>query len=106
MGHSYEIFEHYYVKHWDKKQKDILISLHWSLLDEFCFLFLSIAIMLNIAKWIYFFLLIKTHRNIRLYEINEEISSNSAGLIQSASTNSELPEKTDEDNELLFEKTS
>ena len=92
MGHSYEIFEHYYVKKWDKKQKDILISLHWSLLQEFCYLFLSIAIMLNIAKWIYFFLLIKTHRNIRLNEINAEISIDKIGLNLSASNESDLTE--------------
>ena len=29
--------------------------------------------MLNIAKWIYFFMVIKTHRNIRLFEISVEI---------------------------------
>ena len=39
------------------------------------FLFLEMAIMLNIAKWIYYFLLIKTHRSIRLFEISAEISS-------------------------------
>ena len=31
--------------------------------------------MLNIAKWIYYFLVMKTHREIRLFEINAEISS-------------------------------
>ena len=39
------------------------------------FLFLEMAIMLNIAKWIYYFLLINTHRKIRLFEINAEIIS-------------------------------
>ena len=39
------------------------------------FLFLEMAIMLNIAKWIYYFLLINTHRKIRLFEISAEIIS-------------------------------
>ena len=32
--------------------------------------------MLNIAKWVYFFLLIQTHRDIRIFEINEAIYPN------------------------------
>ena len=48
--------------------------------------------MLNIAKWIYFFLLTKTHRNIRLYEINAEISIDKIGLDLSASNDSDLTE--------------
>ena len=76
MSHSIEIYDHFYYKNSDKKQKEILTSLGWILIEECCYLFLAIAIMLNIAKWIYFFLFFKTHRDIRLNEINAEISSN------------------------------
>ena len=39
------------------------------------YLFLWLAVMLNIAKWIYFFLVIKTHRSIREHEIEVELIS-------------------------------
>ena len=37
------------------------------------YIFLELAIILNIAKWVYFYLVIKTHRSIREYEINVAI---------------------------------
>ena len=37
------------------------------------FYFLELALLMNIAKWMYFFLVVKIHRNIRHYEINMEI---------------------------------
>ena len=37
------------------------------------YLFLQLATMLNIAKWAYYFQLIKTHRSIREVEIEAEI---------------------------------
>ena len=37
------------------------------------YLLIQLAIMLNIAKWMYFFLVMKTHRDIRIVEINAQI---------------------------------
>ena len=37
------------------------------------FFFLELALLMNIVKWMYFFLVVKIHRNIRHYEINMEI---------------------------------
>ena len=44
------------------------------------FLFLEIAILMNLAKWIYYFLAIKTQRDIRHYEINMDIFVECEGL--------------------------
>ena len=44
-----------------------------SILYEFRYLFLELAIMLNIAIWGYFYLKILTHRDIRYDEINAAI---------------------------------
>ena len=51
----------------------IYISLFSILNLEFRFLFLELAVMLNITKWIYFYLVILTHRKIRYDEIYAEI---------------------------------
>ena len=36
-------------------------------------MFLELAILLNISKWVYFFLVAQTHRNIRYHEISMEL---------------------------------
>ena len=43
------------------------------------YLFLELAALMNIAKWIYFFLVVQTHRNIRHYEINMDIYAEREG---------------------------
>ena len=58
-------------------------------------------IILNIAKWIYFFLVIQTHRNIRLFEINAEVFPETIALNQSTSYTFEVIENSNEDKELL-----
>ena len=57
------------------------------------FLFLELAIMLNIAKWIYYFLVMKTHREIRINEISAEISSGRDEKIDSNSNPSNKSKK-------------
>ena len=44
------------------------------------YLFLELAILMNIAKWFHYFLAIKLHRNIRHYEINMDIFAVREGL--------------------------
>ena len=44
------------------------------------YLFLELAILMNIAKWVYYFMVVKTHRNIRHYEINMDIFAEREGL--------------------------
>ena len=48
-------------------------SLRTIFTKEFRNLFLELAIMLNIAKWIYYYLVILTHRKIRYNEIDAAI---------------------------------
>ena len=51
--------------------------------------------MLNVSKLVYYFLLMKTHRNIRVYEINAEIFSEreeTDGLMTEASESNKEPE--------------
>ena len=55
---------------WDR---EIFITLGPIFVFQFNYLFLWLAIILNMAKWVYFYLVIKTHRSIREYEINEAI---------------------------------
>ena len=68
--------------HWETH---LFHTLEYIFTEEFCYLFLELAIMLNISKWMYYFLVIKTHRNIRLYEINEEIISERNGSYTTSS---------------------
>ena len=42
-------------------------------------LFLELAILMNITKWIYFILALKAHRNIRHYEISREVFAEREG---------------------------
>ena len=44
------------------------------------FLFLELAVLMNIAKWIYFILAVRAHRNIRIFEINMDIFAEREGL--------------------------
>ena len=44
------------------------------------YLFLELAILMNIAKWFYYFLVVKFHRNIRHYEINMDIFAEREGF--------------------------
>ena len=53
---------------------EIYIAIFPIFLFLFNNLFLEISIMLNIAKWIYFFFVIKTHRSIREHEIEVEMT--------------------------------
>ena len=46
------------------------------------YLFFELAILMNIAKWIYYFLVVKTHRNIRHYEISMDIFAEREGHYQ------------------------
>ena len=43
-------------------------------------MFLELATLMSIAKWINFILALKTHRNIRLFEINLEIYAEREGI--------------------------
>ena len=62
-----------YLKEWDTlSDRMIYISLQ-TISYDFSFLFLELAIMLNISKWIYFYLVILTHRKIRYDEIFAEM---------------------------------
>ena len=44
------------------------------------FMFLELAILMNIAKWTYFILAVKAHRNIRHFEISVDIFAEREGL--------------------------
>ena len=53
-----------------------MFYLYYSLVSicfEFNYLFLELAMMLNIGIWVYFYLKIQTHRDIRYDEINEAL---------------------------------
>ena len=41
--------------------------------DVISILFLELAVLMNITKWIYFFNVVQTHRNIREEEITVEV---------------------------------
>ena len=60
-----------------ESKTDFETELYLALTPTFLFLsnnlFLELAIILNIAKWIYYILVIRTHRSIREYEINVAI---------------------------------
>ena len=84
-----------------KKDIDIYFSLRYIIYYEFYFLFLELAIMLNIAKWIYFYLLIQTHRNIRIYEINQEIFPEGNNRKKVVSNNANGTDNTTVDKSLL-----
>ena len=43
------------------------------------YLFLQLGILMNITKWVYFFVAINTHRNIRHFEINMEMYAEREG---------------------------
>ena len=71
----------------------------------FNYLFVELAIILNVAKWFYFFFIMKTHRSIREYEINEAIiheEEDSESLASNILVNTETT--TDDENLLTDSK--
>ena len=73
MNFSLDILYYYEREGWDSLYK---ITLYYTLQNvtiELSVLFLELAIMLNISKWVYFFLVILTHRKIRYDEIFAEM---------------------------------
>ena len=103
MGHLLKILQYFHSDFYQSHLK-VYNCLQWSFAYSFCYLFLQIAILLNIAKWIYFFLVIQTHRNIRLFEINAEICPERIEVNLSASNSSEFTENNNEEKELLSNK--
>ena len=65
------------------------------------YLFLWLAIMLNIAKWVYFFFVIKSHRSIREHEIEVELMSDDMNSKKVVSCTLENTETSSVDIELL-----
>ena len=59
-------------------------------------MFNELAVLLNITKWVYFVLVLKAHRNIRLYYISREIFAEREGhatLIANSTSNRESIEQ-------------
>ena len=71
MYHSLDTYTYFNEKF--TFRKGILYLSLQNISYEFSFLFLELAIMLNISKWIYFYLVILTHRKIRYDEIFAEM---------------------------------
>ena len=49
------------------------MSIEWILENVSPVMFLELAILMNITKWLYFFMVVQTHRNIREEEIKVEV---------------------------------
>ena len=54
-------------------QKNVRFNIEWILANVIPVLCLDLSILMNIAKWIYYFLVIRTHRKIRWEELYVEI---------------------------------
>ena len=54
-------------------------NIEWILGNVISDLFLELAILMNVTKWIYYFLVMLTHRNIREEEIKVEVYADFEG---------------------------
>ena len=73
FGHSMDIWVYIRGDNITDWEIDFYVAISDIFLHQLNYLFLWLAIMLNIAKWVYFILVIKTHRGIREYEIYVKI---------------------------------